>query len=499
MFWCVFTLLVAASKLEKCIFDDFDIEQALELEPTEPIDHALRYFTLKRFRRDEDAATFTLLSSPEDNEYVGMILARSNELGSHVFVSPTSKNTILRQIGERVATQFYTNRYNFRDLVFLERAVPQVEIRDVVKNVWTGDPWIVSKFFFYIETRDIRLEDVVEEVRYLAKKGDKQALCLLGLMHLYGIGVAKDLEKALEYFWSNGVDDMPQSLIGIARVYMDSEFRDDESAIKTLDQALKGAPNAEASYCLYLLLRDKGEHSEANALKSQRSEVDALKSAAYSGYLPAVYHYGVYLSDNGIVESSNTSLSSVVAFHPGIIRLDTLAYNSFLEGNYRKAFLIYLFLCEFRLPSAIKNSIYLIEKYNLFIDQEIVMCDIFRSLAKTEMKYGKQLGDCYFYGNGVKKSLLSAFSSYLSSRKFSEEGAYNAAMMYEYGLGIPQNLYEARRIISKYIYHETSYLVRLYSLIRINAKILVYHHYILSTIFILTGITASVLLFVKGR
>jgi len=489
MLWSVFALLVTASKLEKCIFDDFDIEQALKLDTVEPIDYALRYFILKRFKRDDDTAVFTLLSSPENNEYVGMILARSNELGSHLAVTPVSKNTILREIGDSVANQFYTNRYNFRDLVFLERAVPQIELQDVVKNVWTGDPWIVSKFFFYIETRDISLEHVTEEIRYLAKRGEKQAICLLGLMHLYGIGVAKDLEKALEYFWSNGVDDMPQSLIGIARVYMDSEFRDEENAIKTLEQALRLSPNPEASYCLYILSREKNESSM----------VDSLKSAAYSGYLPAVYHYGLYLSDNGILDSANTSLSSVITFHPGIIRLDALAYNSFLQGNYRKAFLLYLFLCEFRLPSSIKNTIYLIEKYNLFADQDAVMCDIFRNLAKTEMKYSKQLGDCYFYGNGVKKSLLSAFSSYLSSRKFSEEGAYNAAVMYEYGLGIPQNLYEARRIISKYIHHETSYLVRMYALIRINLKILVYHHYIVSTTLILTGITACVLIFFRGR
>lgn len=486
----VFLSLVAASTLERCIFDDFDIERALELEPQAPIDYALRYFLLKRFKMDNDTAVFTLLSAPDHNEYAGLLLACSNELGDHVVVTPDAKNTILRDVGRNVAEQFYENKYNFRDLIPLQRTVPPAELKDVIKNVWTDDMWIVSKFLFYIETRDIRLEDVIEEVKFLASKRDKQAMCLMGMVYLYGIGMKRDLEKALEYFWSCGADDNTQALVGIARVYMESELYNEESAIKHLEQALKAGSNAEASYCLYRI-------KKAND-KNGTGDISFLKVSAYSGYLPAVYEYGVYLSEKGIVNSSNTSLASIVSYHPDLIKLDALAYNCFLKHKYKKAFLIYLFLSEFNISTATENAIFLIEKHSMFSDQNAVMCNVFKSLAKTEMKYNKHLGDCYLHGHGVKKSLLSAFSSYLSSRKFSEEGAYNTAVMHEYGLGVPQNLYEAKRIISKYVYSESSYLVRVYALARINLKILMYHHYLAAFAVTAVAILISTFFFIRG-
>lgn len=456
----------------------------------EPIDYALKYFVLKRFKKDTEKAVFTLLDAPEDNLYCNMILVRSGDIDNYLDIPLSSKNHILQELGAGVADLFFKNKYDFRDLIVLEKAVPPREINDVVKNVWTCDPWVVSKFFIFIETRDIKLENVVDEVMYLAKKGDKQANYLLGAMHLHGIGVERDLDAALEYFWFSGSEESPQSYIGIARVYMDEEHLNEPSAINNLRIALKSGTNPEASYCLHLL-------TEANSQKGQKG-VEYLKAAAYSGYLPAVYKFGVYLTKNNAIEASNTSLNSVMVFHPEMLRYDMLAYECFLKGDYRKALLIYMFLSEFNLPSAIRNAIYLLEKYRLIEHQDALICDIFKELAKTDPKYNKNIGDCYFHGNGVKKSYISAFASYLSSRKFSEEGAYNTAVMYERGLGVPRNLYEAKRIISKYLYNESSYLVRFYSLLRINLKILLYHHYVISTLGILTAVSFSSLFFVKG-
>ncbi|ELA41603.1 uncharacterized protein VICG_01351 [Vittaforma corneae ATCC 50505] len=483
-------LLASASKLEKCIFDDCNIQKALEMDIEEPIDYALKYFILKRFKKDTEKAVLTLLDAPEDNLYCNMILVRSGDIDNHLEIPLSSKNHILKELGASVADLFFKNKYNFRDLIVLEKAIPPREINDVIKNVWTCDPWVVSKFFIFIETRDIKLENVVNEVMYLAKKGDKQANYLMGVMHLHGIGIEKDLDKALEYFWFSESEEAPQSYIGVARVYMDEERLNEPNAINNLRIALRNSPNSEASYCLHLL-------TEASSQKEQKG-LEYLKAAAYSGYLPAVYKFGVYLSKNNTLEASNTSLNSVMVFHPEILRYDTLAYGCFLEGNYRKALLIYMFLSEFNLPSAVSNTIYLLEKHRLIEDQDIIMCDIFKELAKTDPKYNKNIGDCYLHGNGVKKSYISAFASYLSSRKFSEEGAYNTAVMYEHGLGVPRNLYEAKRIISKYLYHESSYLVKFYSLLRINLKILLYHHYIISTLGILTAVSFSSLFFVKG-
>lgn len=486
MLLALFFVLASASELEKCVFDEFNIERALEMRPVDPIDHALKYFVLRRFKKDTEEALMALLAGPENNALCNIILTRSSEIEALIRLEPSTKSALLQEVGAEIADEFFKNKYRFRDLLVLERGVSPLEIRDVVKNVWAGDQWLVSKFFVYIETRDIKLENVIPELEYLAHRRDKQANYLLGMVYLYGIGVEKDLERALEYFWACGTEDVPQALVGIARVYMEDEFQNEAGARNNLEQALKSGANPEASFCLYLL-----------SGKTDSKDIELLKTAAYSGYLPAVYHYGVHLAGKDVLGASNTSLGSVVVFHPEILRLDALAYDCYMKKEYRKAFLIYLFLAEFNLPSAVRNAMFLIDKQALIKEQDAVMCEVFKNLAKTDMKYNKNVGDCYFYGNGVKKSLLSAFSSYLSSRKFSEEGAYNTALMYEHGLGIPQNLYEAKRIITKYVYHDSTYLVRVYSLIRINLKILIYYHYIITTFIVLTAITLSSFVFFK--
>lgn len=485
----LFPLLSLTSRLEQCVFDEGNIEKALTLEPMESVDYALKYFILKRFKNEHEKASLLLLDAPENNVFCNLILVRSNDDESHLDIPIAAKNLILKEFGAVIADLFLKNKYQFRDLINLERIVSQREIRDVLKNVWFGDPWIISKFFVYIETRDIRLENVVKEMKYLSKQRVKQANYFLGLMYLSGIGVEKDSDKALEYFWSSGFEEFPQAYVGIAKVYME-EGHNPMNAINNLQLALKSGPNPEASYCLYRISRIVRRNGE---LKD-----DILKTAAYAGYLPAVYEYGAQLSDQGILDAANVSLNSVMVFHPEVLKYDALAYQCFLAGNYKKALMIYLFLSEFELSYPIKNSIYLLEKYRLIENQDSIMYDIYKKLARTDSKYNMNVGNYYFAGIGVEQSYLSAFASYLASRKFSEEGAYNTATMYEHGLGVSRNLYEAKRIIKKYVYRDSSYLVRFYSLLRINLKILIYHHYVVSTMVTLASVLGSSILLKKG-
>lgn len=478
LLFSLFFLLLKASKLQTCIFDKCDIETALKMEIEEPIDYALKYFLFKRFEKDNEKAAYILLNTPEDNIYANLIICRSNEIENYLEIPIRVKNNILANLASNIAKEFFFNKYQFKDLVVLDKTISPLEIKDVLINIWTLNPQIIAKFFIYIETRDLKLENVVNEIEFLAKNGEKQANCLLGTMYSRGIGVPKNLDKALEHLWYSGVEDSPVSYVALARAYMEDEILNIPLALQYIHSALKTGANPEASYCQYII-----------SLRNNEKDLDALKAAAYAGYLPAVYEFGLYLSENDAIESGNYSINSILPYHPEIIRFGDMAYEAYLMGNYKKAFMIYLFLFEFNLPVVTKNFIYLLGKFKSIPQQDIISCDIFMSLAKTDPRYNKDVGDCYFGGLGVKQSYSSAFSSYLSSRKFSEEGAYNTAFMYEYGIGVTRNLYEARRIIEKYIVNEATYLVKVYSLIKINIKILMYHHRILFTSLILTIIT----------
>lgn len=488
----LFALCIFCSKMEKCIFEDHDIQKALEMEPEEPIDYALKYFILRQFKRDYKKAIATILDAQEKNAYCNLVLACMDKESKGVNVRDDVKNHFLNEIAVEIGTQFFTNKYCFREHINIKNFVPAIELRDVITNVWSYDPWVITKFFFYVESRAIDLKDVINEIMFLAKKGEKKAIYLLGNIYLFGIGVEKDLEKALQYHWLAKSKNIVQANVGIARVYIEDENLDTKAAIEYLQEALKEGPNPEAAYCMYLLT----EENFANDVEKMKN----LKMSAFGGYLPAVQRFSAKLSEKGLFELANTSLTSVVSYHPEFLRYDKMAYDAYLDKNIRKALLIYLFLAEFNLATPIKNAILILENHKKLIEnQENIKCDIYKALAKKEPKYNKDIGNCYFNGEGVQKSYLSAFSSYLSSRKVSEEGAYNAAIMYEKGLGVPKNLYEAKRIIKKYLYHDEMYLVRFYTLSRIHLKILIFHHFLSTSFITLFLVVVSTLLFIKTK
>ncbi|KAM0680082.1 hypothetical protein GINT2_001774 [Glugoides intestinalis] len=479
--------------MEKCIFDDYDIEKALEMVPEEPVDYVLKYFILCQFKRDYKKAIATVLDAQEKNPYCNLLLACMDKERKGFNVRNDVKNHFLNEITSEVAIQFFNNKYSFWELMNIKNVVPSIEIKDVITNVWTSDPWVITKFLFYIESRAIDLRDVVKEIMFLAKKGNEKATYLLGNIYLFGIGAEKDLEKALQYHWLAKSKKVIEANIGIARVYMEDENLNTENAIEYLEEALKAGSSPEAAYCMYLL-------TEKNVV-DDLDDMKNLKVAAFGGYLPAVQKFSENIGiKKGMFEIANTSLISVISYHPEFLRYDRMAYDAYLGNNLRKALLIYLFLAEFNLSNPIKNAILILERHeNLIDNQHNIKYEIYKFLAKKEPRYNKDVGDCYFNGEGVQQSYLSAFSSYLSSRKASEEGAYNAAIMYEQGLGIPKNLYEAKRIITKYLYKDEMYLVRLYALLRINVKILLFNHIVASSVITFLVCFATTLLLIKTK
>lgn len=479
----LYLFLVLSSPLEKELFDNGSIENALLMDITEPIDYAIKYFLLKQFRQNVEEANFTALSAPEENEIVLLLAARANSQNGKLFLPQHIRVKLLQEIGRKVADAFFENKYQFREMISLQSMDNRLDALDVLKNVRCLDNLVIAKFFFYIETRVYLLKNVIEELKFLADKKNKNAYCFLGQAYLTGTGVEKDIDKAFEYFWAGQDDNRSASFLGIGKILMLEDYKHNEGAINAFKLAKGELQDAEAEYCLHVLTEDTAVSNIENAA--------CLKRAAIAGYLPAVQRYTDHYLEQGQIDSAVFSLMSITQYSPIFIQYDEMAFTAYLEKNYRKACLIYLFLSEFNLPVSITNSVYLMEKHRFFDIQDTLLYEMYKLLSLTNPVVNKKLGDCYFYGKGVEKSLESAFHSYLASKPFCTDGAYCTAYMYEKGLGVPQNLYEAKRIIQKSLNRESLYLVKFYALLRINLKIILQYYRIplltASTAFTISG------------
>lgn len=478
-----FISFVFGSELETELFHNGNIEKALHMEAKEPIDFALKYFLLRQFGNNSEEAVYNALAASETNDIVQLLTARANSQNGQLQLTPNVRVSILKTLGEQISSQFFENKYNFKELTSLESMDNRIDAQDVLKNLRGRDELITAKFFYYIESRIYLLKDVIEELKYLAGKKNKNAYFFLGQAYFTGSGVEKDIDKAFEYFWASRTGNKSAAFLGIGKILMQPEYKYIEGAINSFKLAKGDIQDAEADYCLHLLIE------EANSLEFK--DCESLKRSAISGYLPAVQKYTDYYIGQGLMESALFSLMSITQYSPIFIQYDDIAFNSFLKKDYRKACLIYLFLSEFSLPVAISNSIYLMENHTLFDNQDTILFKLYKMLSLTNPSFNKNLGDCYFYGKGVEQSYESAFYSYLASKRYNAEGAYCTAYMLESGLGTPKNLIEAKRIISKYLTKDSLYLVQIYSYIRINIKIILFYYKIhlaaVSTLLCLSG------------
>lgn len=466
MIFLLHFILAFCSEMNKELFDNGNIEKALEMDIKEPIDYALKYFLIKQFKQNTEEAIFTALSAPEDNEFILMLTARSNPQNGKLYLPQNVRISLLKEIAERVSNSFYENKYNFRELVSIQSTETKIDSMDVLKNLKGRDSIIIAKFFYYIDSRVYLLKNVINELKYLASKKDKMAYCFLGQAYLTGTGVEKDLDMAFEYFWAGQDGNRAASLLGIGKILMEPEYKNIPGAISAFKLANSATHDAEIDFRLHILTENDKNYEES----------ELLKKAAISGYLPAVQKYTNFYLDQGLNDSAEYSLMSITQYAPFFIKYDEMAFEAYIQKNYKKSCLLYLFLSEFNLKVPIDNCVYLMENHKIFSNQDTLLFDMYKVLSLTNPVYNKKLGDCYFYGNGVEKSLESAFHSYLASKQYSTAGAYCTAYMYEQGIGVAKNLFEAKRIITKNMDRESLYLVKFYSLLRINFKIAISHH-----------------------
>lgn len=480
-------VVVFNSSLEKTLLEDCDIELASEMTLSDPIDYALKYFILRRFQDNDEKANILLLSAEAGTTFTDLLVARSPFFSKFKKLSPKVKNEFISKICGEVKSQYLANRFRFKELSNIKNSKEFTGVDDVIINIWSLDPILLAKFYFFIDFRMIKPHEVLKELIYLSNKGEVNASGILGNMYLYGLGVAKDHEKAIEYFRLGSNSENAYCLTGIARCLMERSDASKKEIKEALNHSILKTNDPEANYLLFTIMNEESPMIPVENIH--------LKTAALSGYLPAVYDYGVYYASVHNYTSSNHSLLSVTQYCLEILDLDTKAFEYYIKKDYKKSVMYYLFLYEFGLKSCGENAIIILEKYAPLPRSKEILFSIYCDLAKENQMYFKEVGDCFYYGRGVEQSYIDAFVNYLKAKQNGGESIYSLATMYENGYGIPQNRKEAISLINSFLVDESAYLVRRYALLRILIRDIFEIRLFTATFFSLITIIISVIVF----
>lgn len=475
----IFVLLAAATTLESTIFEHCNIDDALNMQPISDIDHAYTYFIARRFKKDTRTALLYLLSSSKTTELpVLLLIARVATEGSPLKLSQEWLFMLFNQIGSEISKNYIQNRYRFYDIAVLG-PLKERDIDDVLTTVWSLDSAVVDRFFSYVLRGKIGLASVRKELEMLSTRKKAKAFSLLGDIHYYGLGVPADTDRAMEYYMAGKQLKDGRSFLGIGKILREEPYGDTENAVEALDMAIKLERDAEAFYYRYLF--EKARHAKQEATGDKKSQNDQevyyLRSAALGGYLPAVYAYACMNAEFGLVESALYSFQNISQYAPFLLEIAEKAATAYKRGELKRALLYYLFLAEYKVEAGLKNAIYLLENHRVLrgtgdggATDARLLFELYGEMALKHKKYYKNIGDCYYYGQGVERSLKDAFANYMSSMAYSDESLYNVAYMYENGEGVPRNLPLAYAYLSTSFKSRKCYLVAFYGKIRIILK-----------------------------
>ena len=196
--------------------------------------------------------------------------------------------------------------------------------------------------------------------------------------------------------------------------------------------ASKGLP--AASFNLYLLY-------EKMFLAPQVGSI-YLMEAVNKGYLPALFKYGEILYVQGKFEAAIPYLLSISEFSDSAMKIQRDLEEMFKKKDYGRSLALCLLGAEMGLDTCIKNAFYILKHHKGLVHSKDAL--VFKLLQKYctmgVTTHLVDLGDCYFYGRGVKKSYSDAFSYYLSASLYnSGRGFYSLSYMYHHGFGCKKN------------------------------------------------------------
>ncbi|KAF7249444.1 hypothetical protein EYD10_05221 [Varanus komodoensis] len=241
-----------------------------------------------------------------------------------------------------------------------------------------------------------------------AEKGFANAQFQLGVMYHTGSGVKKDFKLAFQYFYLASQNGQPLAIYYLAQMYATGT-----GVLRSCQNAVEVSNTLFESLCLEMPL-----------IGNARS--------ALLGSISEIRNVSVVIQHNSVHVYSEVNPTIINRLYRTVCELGRwsekflTAYFAYQAGNIDASLIQYAFLAEMGYEVAQSNSAFIMESGNAF------------ARVKT--------GDYHFYGFGTKRDYVTAAIHYnLAASQQSAQAMFNLAYMYEYGLGIPQDIHLARR------------------------------------------------------
>lgn len=412
--------------------------------------------------------------------YANKIERRYNIIGS-----PKEAIYYYREIARQVFNEFFKRRitlFSKWEFANLDKQGENKKIISFIKTLTTsGDPKAAENLLSLIKIGHVEIDKHVDFLKDLARKGNSDAMGVLGNMYYYGWGVSPSKITARHYFAEGVKSSDPECLNGLGMIYLDEN---NLSKGKVFLERAAAMGSQAADYNLYRMYENTS---------SYMSDLHLIKSAKQDGYLPAVYAYAERARiRNEFKLTTVLQYKSISLYHSSMIELEKIAIEAYTEKKNKEAFYLSLLIGDLgsktgyinasyilknrihtkHTPSIIRSILKVFLKNNQdnqnitqkgnqnnhstdstdstdstsIIHSDILYALLCRRMADLDSSSASiELGHIHYCGQGVEKSLSRAFARYYAASLMKNpEGDYFVGYMYEMGEGVERDYKLAR-------------------------------------------------------
>ncbi|KAH9385820.1 SEL1 protein [Nematocida major] len=343
------------------IFIDTDIEAARErIEKTHtPCKHFYRWFISTyvdfNIKTGVESLYRSLYSTCPVRDLAYLVYANKLDRKHNLIGESKEVAYYFREVAKQVFNDFFKSKpalfakWEFADL---ERQGENKKIIDFISTLRSGGDEIAAESLLsLIKIGHVQLDTHIDFLKECARKGNPDAMGLLGNMYYYGWGVPASKITARHYFSEGARSDEPDSLNGLGMLSL--EEGDPQRGKAYLEKASAMGSNA-ADYNLFLM------HEKSN--KSFLGELHLMKSAKQDGYLPAVYKYAEKSWEKGSYKQSTINhYKSISIYYKSLLDLEKEAIRMFQEGRNISALYLSILIGDLGSQAGYINAAYTIK------------------------------------------------------------------------------------------------------------------------------------------
>ncbi|KAK3362636.1 hypothetical protein B0T25DRAFT_490706 [Lasiosphaeria hispida] len=282
---------------------------------------------------------------------------------------------------------------------------------------------------------------------------DAQSQYGLGLIHLYGYGIDKNIVKATNLFKSAADQDFAPALVQLGALYLDQGYADDPASANHYFELAARHVNLEAYYYI--------------------AEMNFFGVGREKSCTSAVAYYKNVAERAEPLVSSWTEAN--LAYEDGDDELAFLEYLTAAEQGYEKAQNNVAYILD---PEQSKLPVpdwlyHRAQKPALLQNPTLALMYWTRSARQGNIDALVKMGDYYLLGIGTNADVDKAVQCYTGASEYhqSAQALYNLGWMHENGVGLNQDYHLAKRYYDEALTtNDEAYLPVTLSLLKLRAR-----------------------------